>query len=298
MIFEIMGGLTSIWRYFSTEEMKEFFQSIPDFFRAVNYALPENRAIRLVIYGSGVACLIQFSPYLLRHTELYDYYYRHMDYTHRYCPFIEDQKKELFLKMKAHMDDLPRYDGKFIALELQAGGGSNLTYYPEDTVFIAADFNENYEAQMLQNFEEGSNGAEPLIVNTTLRKFVNTCPERLKGIPDQTISVVVCMHSLCLPIDMYRALDEIKRVLMPKGRLYFIEHVASDGYWNWETFNQFRFLPAFAMVGCHVRRRTQYYLQRAGFSSLEYDTVRIDFSRVSTKPIQSLSPHIVGYAVK
>lgn len=297
MIFELMGAFSSLGKLATIDDVKEFFQSIPDFFQAVNSCLPENRAVRLVIYGTGVACMVQFSPYLLRHTELFDYYYRHMDFIHRYCPVIEEQKQHLFTEMKQHMEELPRYAGKFFVLEIQAGGGANLTYYPEDTVLVATDYNENYETQMLQNFEE-SNGTDPLISNTTLKRFIKTIPERLKGVPDNTISAVVCIHTLCLSLDLNRTLDEIKRVLIPNGRLYFIEHVAADGFFNWKSFNQMRLMPAFAMVGCHLRRRTQDYLQAAGFSALKYENVNVDFSRLRNTPIRSLSPHIFGYAVK
>jgi ubiquinone/menaquinone biosynthesis C-methylase UbiE len=72
---------------------------------------------------------------------------------------------------------------------------------------------------------------------------------------------------LCSVKDPARALAEMRRVLRPGGRLYFIEHVAADdnpGRLRWQR----RVEPLWKrlMGNCHMTRQTLAEIERAGFT--------------------------------
>ena len=296
MVFEVLGAFSGIVKSFNAEEIGGFMESISEFFSTLNSYLPENRVLRLAIYGSGVVCLSTLSPYILRHTEWFDYYYRHMSYFHRYCPFIDEQKAEIFKDMRDSIEDMPKYRDKFIVVEIQCGGGSNLMYYPEETRLIAVDHDEKYKDQMLRNFPEESE--EGIVDKVVLERFVCSHPSQLIGVPDCTVSAIVSIHSLCYPIDLDRCFDEFNRVLMPGGRVYFIEHTKEDNLFTLENLQQVRFIFVFALIRCHVRRDIENYFRNANFSRVQLKRFTLDLKHVSTRPLRVLAPHVYGYAVK
>ena len=67
--------------------------------------------------------------------------------------------------------------------------------------------------------------------------------ETLHGIPDETVSCVICFHTLCSTRETYCALKEIKRVLKPNGKVYFIEHIRSKERFSSIWFLQMNFIP-------------------------------------------------------
>lgn len=297
MMLEVLGAATGILKALTSEDLLEFFDSIPEFFSILNSHLPQNRLVRVGIYSSGVFGFIYLAPYILRHTEWFDYYYRHMSYFHRYCPYIDKQKTEIFNAMLENIDSLPKYDNKLLILEVQCGGGSNLVYYPEGTRLIAVDHDEKYKNQMLKNFVS-EESEEDFLSNVILERFICSYPEQLVSVPDRTISAIVSIHSLCYPLNLDRCFDEFKRVLMPGGRVYFIEHTKADDLYSMKYFEQLRFMFVFAFIRCNVTRKTQDYIRRAGFSEVNIKRFNLDLEKVTTRPLKVISPHIYGYAVK
>lgn len=82
---------------------------------------------------------------------------------------------------------------------------------------------------------------------------------------DASFDVVVATLVLCSVREPAAALDEIRRVLRPGGRLVFLEHVAADNpqLLAWQR----RLEPAWVrLVGnCHLRRDTARIIEDAGF---------------------------------
>ncbi len=83
---------------------------------------------------------------------------------------------------------------------------------------------------------------------------------------DASIDVVVATLVLCSVPDQARALVEIRRVLRPRGRFVFVEHVAAEGRprrLKWQR----RLEPVWKHVAgnCHLTRNTEAAIRAAGF---------------------------------
>jgi ubiquinone/menaquinone biosynthesis C-methylase UbiE len=94
---------------------------------------------------------------------------------------------------------------------------------------------------------------------------------------DDSCDAVVSILVLCSVPDLDRSLAEIHRVLRPGGRLAFLEHVAAEnrpGRYKWQR----RLEPFWKWFagGCHLTRRTEDAIRRAGFEveSLRRESIR------------------------
>jgi SAM-dependent methyltransferase len=80
-----------------------------------------------------------------------------------------------------------------------------------------------------------------------------------------SVDTVVTTWSLCTIPDAMRALDEVRRVLKPDGRLLFVEHglAPEAGVRRWQN----RLTPAWKAIsgGCHLNRRIDSLITDAGF---------------------------------
>jgi len=205
-------------------------------------------------------------------------------------------KAELLRELKEERSEkdwksLPLFeDEKLVILEINAGSGTNAIYYPDGAYVIATDSfdwdKENFEANFMYG-EEGS---------LNLSSYINTIPEELAGVPDNSVSCVVSFHSLCNARKKDRALDEIYRVLMPGGRLYFIEHTTAKERFSMLWLWQLNFRPTMFLISCCIDT-PENYIEDAGFSKVSYKTVDIDMSRMRG-PLKCLVPHVYGYAIK
>ncbi len=122
------------------------------------------------------------------------------------------------------------------------------------------------------------------------RRLLPRVPDRLRDVTEvldadgeelpfaaESFDAVVSSLVLCSVDDLGAVLAEIHRVLVPGGRLAFIEHVADDGRpgrLRWQR----RLEPVWKRVagGCHLTRRTDLAIGEAGFTleSLTRESVR------------------------
>jgi len=89
---------------------------------------------------------------------------------------------------------------------------------------------------------------------------------------DQTIDTVVTTWTMCSIPAIEPALQEMRRVLKPNGRLLFVEHgLAPDAGVRWW---QDHLTPAWKRLsgGCHLNRPIRELIQRAGFRIEHLDT--------------------------
>jgi ubiquinone/menaquinone biosynthesis C-methylase UbiE len=163
-------------------------------------------------------------------------------------------------------------------LEIGGGTGANLAHYRNvDRVTIAEPdpFMRNRIGPKLDEarvpVEVSAAGAEAL------------------PYPDGSFDTVVSTLVLCTVPDQEAALDEVRRVLRPGGRLLFIEHVRAAGSAaRWQD----RLEPLWRrlLAGCHPNRDTVTAIEEAGF---EIETFE---SFYPPDPLSALMPHVQGSA--
>ena len=163
-------------------------------------------------------------------------------------------------------------------LEIGGGTGTNLTHYRDvDRVTIA-------EPDPFMRNRIG-----PKLEDTCVPVEVSAAGAEELPFPDGSFDTVVSTLVLCTVPDQQSALDEVRRVLRPGGRLLFIEHVRAAGSTaRWQD----RLEPLWRRLlgGCHPNRDTVAAIEEAGF---EIETFESFHPPVF---LSSLTPHVQGSA--
>ena len=181
---------------------------------------------------------------------------------------VSDRKQALFSDI--HGD----------VLEIGAGTGPNLRYYPKDIHWTGIEPNP-YMHSYLQT------EAEKLGLNIDIH--IGTA-EQLE-FEDNSLDAVVSTLVLCSIPNLPSTLQEIRRVLKPGGRFFFLEHVAAPQGTLLRNI-QSGIKPIWKALadGCNPDRETWVALENAGFESVNYEHFRA--------PMPIVSPQIIGVATK
>lgn len=146
-------------------------------------------------------------------------------------------------------------------LELGAGTGANLDYYPEPVGRLVLCEPDPHMRKTLTRRSHRS----PLPT-----EVVGCAAE---GLPyaDNTFDYVVATLVFCSVRSPERALAEARRVLKPSGKLIFLEHVAAEGNPG-RLALQHACQPLWKRVAgnCHLTRQTHVLIEEAGFEMLTY----------------------------
>ena len=175
-----------------------------------------------------------------------------------------------------HRDELVRgLRGR--VLELGAGTGLNLGRYPRDAEVVAVE----PEPTMAGKAADRGRAAGAAI--HVLRGVAEALP-----FPDGSFDGVVACYVLCSVADQDRAIQEIRRVLRPRGQVRIYEHVRSP-HPGWARVQDL-VTPVWHRVGCncHPNRDTAAALEAAGFE--------VQVRPFSFGPPAPVRPHILGVA--
>ena len=142
-------------------------------------------------------------------------------------------------------------------LEVGAGTGVNLSFYPRSVQRIVMSEPDPHMRAKL--------GDRLAAENTTSAEVSDSSLETLP-FPDGEFDFVTCMLVLCSVPDLKQAIAEVRRVLVPGGRLVFLEHVAADNRpdrLKWQR----RLEPLWKRISgnCHLTRRTEQAILDGGF---------------------------------
>ncbi len=166
-------------------------------------------------------------------------------------------------------------------LEIGCGTGVNLAYYPATVSRLTLT---DMDAHMLKMLEEkAANGSQ--------KKYtVRLCSADTLDFPDNSFDAVVSTLVLCSVQSVSVSLNQIKRVLKPKGKLYFIEHTINHDprIMKWQK----RLQPLWSTVAgnCHLTRDTRELLLQTGFTFESFETTAFH------KAPKLFSPVIKGVA--
>ncbi len=165
-------------------------------------------------------------------------------------------------------------------LEIGAGTGSNLSFYPDGARITAVEPNPHMARRLRRK-------ARALAKDVTIVADVG---ERLP-FADRSLDCVVSTLVLCMVDDLTRVVAEARRVLRPGGELLFYEHVASPNGLKLWLQNRLNPLWRFSTTGCNLNRDIGGAIRSAGFKELEVDDFELSLGLPMTLP------NIVGRAV-
>jgi len=143
-------------------------------------------------------------------------------------------------------------------LEVGAGTGVSLPLYPTSvTRVVLSEPDRHMRAKLEQRIRRAA-GSPAEISDGSLEAI---------PFPDESFDFVTCMLVLCSVPDLHDAIAEIRRVLIPGGRLVFLEHVAAEGRprrLKWQR----RIEPIWKKISgnCHLTRRTEATILDGGFA--------------------------------
>ncbi|CAN8033009.1 unnamed protein product [Ixodes persulcatus] len=170
------------------------------------------------------------------------------------------------------------------ALEVGVGSGRNFDFVDRNIKYLAVDPNISVKAKFLDNQSKHS--------NIELESWILACGEDMRDVPDDYVDAVVITHVLCSVLDARKVLSECKRVLVPGGKMLFMEHIGYPGN-TWTLRLQRLVDPVWELLtcGCHLSRSTTNAIIEAGFSELLLREVYLPIFPL-------LSRHIYGVATK
>jgi len=161
-------------------------------------------------------------------------------------------------------------------LEVGAGTGVNLSFYPKAVQrVVMAEPDSHMRAKL----------ADRIISHGVASAQISDGSLESLPFPDGEFDFVTCMLVLCSVPDLNHALREIRRVLVPGGRLVFMEHVAAEDRSNRLKWQR-RLEPLWKSVSgnCHFTRKTEQAILDSGFKMEQIQRESMRKSMPLTRP--------------
>jgi gluconolactonase len=164
-------------------------------------------------------------------------------------------------------------------LEIGAGTGANLPYYPEDIRLTVTDPNPFMLRRLTKKATKLEISVETLVAPATDMPF-----------EDEAFDVIVATLMLCSVKDQKNVIAEVTRLLRPGGEFRFMEHVRSGGRLRGGLQDLATPLWRICSEGCHPNRNTIAAIKASNLELMEIE----DFGN-GPYPVR---PHVVGFAQK
>lgn len=149
-------------------------------------------------------------------------------------------------------------------LEIGIGSGLNIPFYDAQKVEHLWGLDPSAEMWSIarKNASEHHLDAE----------FIQSGAESIP-LENNSADTVLMTYTMCTIPDVHKALDEIKRVLKPAGKLIFCEHgkAPDKSVQRWQN----RFNPMWRMLagGCNINRAIPDLLTQSGYKSDDMQTM-------------------------
>ena len=151
---------------------------------------------------------------------------------------------------------VPQAQGR--VLEVGMGTGRNLPFYDRQRVSFVVGVDPAMQMHRLAQRRSRQAGIAVELMGLSAEHLPAT---------DASFDTVVCTYTLCSIPDPLQALREMRRVLVPGGRLLFCEHgrAPDETVRRWQD----RLQPLWGPLagGCHLGRDVPALLEAAGFAA-------------------------------
>lgn len=151
-------------------------------------------------------------------------------------------------------------------LEVGFGSGHNLPWYPAGVRKLVA----------IDPSRAGAKLARERIANAAFPVELMPVPAEELGAPDQSFDSVVSTFTLCTIPRPAVALEQMRRVLKPDGKLFIVEHGLSGdpGVQRWQ--HRLNGIQRFMCGGCNLNRDIRRLVSEAGFAFDRVDQYYLD----------------------
>lgn len=164
-------------------------------------------------------------------------------------------------------------------LEVGIGSGLNLPFYSPEVHRV---YGLDPSPELLRMARKRATGS-------TKVEFLSQSAEEPLPLANASIDTVVMTWTLCSIPNALQALQRIKQVLKPGGRLIFVEHGRSSdpGVAVWQD----RLNPLWKRIGggCHLNRKIDELIAGAGFRTIELKTCYLPGPRPMTYTYQGFA---------
>lgn len=191
-----------------------------------------------------------------------------------------------FIDLAMRNKDTARVRGDWVphargdVLEVGIGSGLNLPFY-SGKVRRVYGVDPSSELQKLARKRMAGQAIDV--------EFLSQSAEETLPLSDESVDTVVITWTLCSITNPPRALQEMKRVLKPGGRLIFVEHgrAPDSRVAAWQD----RLTPLWKRIGggCHLNRKVDALLAEAGFTIDELKTAYLPGPRPMTFTYQGFA---------
>lgn len=151
---------------------------------------------------------------------------------------------------------VPQAQGR--VLEVGMGTGRNFPFYDRQRVSLVVGVDPAMQMHRLAQRRSRQAGIAVELMGLSAEHLPAT---------DASFDTVVCTYTLCSIPDPLQALHEMRRVLVPGGRLLFCEHgrAPDETVRRWQD----RLQPLWGPLagGCHLGRDVPALLEAAGFAA-------------------------------
>jgi len=201
-----------------------------------------------------------------------------------YTPIINLHKEKVFAELSSSKE-------KLRILEIGPGPGVNFGFYPKNCDLLIVDpYIDAYEKSLRANIASYK--------GINLKECYCTSAEDMSIIPDNSVDAVITSDVLCSFDDATATLKEIKRVLKPGGKYYFVEHTVDKPGTLLRKLQDFFIntgLWKYWMCGCRFYQNPK-SLHEANFSDVKVTNAYLVFKPFSV--VNSIRPHVYGVATK
>ena len=142
-------------------------------------------------------------------------------------------------------------------LEVGVGTGRNLSLYPPNADVTAVDIS----ARMLERAQEQA-------TKVPARVRLHQADAEALPFPDAAFDTVVATCVFCSVGDPVRGLEEIRRVVKPKGEVRLLEHVRPENRLLGKLFDLLSPITR-RVIGPEINRRTEENVRRAGLEIID-----------------------------